>query len=139
MLGSFYFKTFAKVAIIPYVGGSIAHILRLIYKFPLVETPGWIHWVIVLIGGYAVIGFVVFAHKIKFRSILEKIAYGLVIFHLGGSVILHAYSIIMRNNFWMQIFSLEYSYFALFYFIGLGLFCKSLSKRIADLSSPLNS
>ncbi len=131
MTKTFYFRTFSKVAILPYIGGTVAHTLRLIYKFPIVETPFWIHWVIVFLAGYASFGFIFHVNKIKFRGVIEKIIYGLVIFHLGGSVIMHAYSLAAQNNNWMGIFSLEYSYFALLYFVGLGLYCKSLSKRIA--------
>ena len=130
MTKTIYFRTFAKVAIVPYIGGTVAHTLRLIYKFPIVEAPFWIHWVIVLLGGYASLGFIFHVSKIKFHGIIDKILYGLVIFHLGGSVIMHAYSLVVQNNNWMDVFSLEYSYFAIVYFVGLGLYCKSLSKRI---------
>ena len=122
ILEPFYYRTFAKVAVIPYVGGTVAHTLRLIYKFPIIEMPSWIHWVIVLVGGYVVTGFVLFAHKIEFRSIIDKVLYGLVICHLGASVVLHLYSIIMRSNDWLGVFPMEFSYFALLYFIGFGLF-----------------
>ena len=81
-------------------------------------------------GGYASLGFIFHVNKIKFNSIIDKVLYGLVIFHLGGSVIMHGYSLLVQNNNWMGVFSMEYSYFALLYFIGLGLYCKSLSKRI---------
>jgi len=130
MTKTFYYRTFAKVAIVPYVGGTIAHILRLIYKFPIEEAPFWIHWIVVLFGGYASIGFIFHVKKIKFKGIIDKLLYGLVIFHLGGSVIMHTYSLVVQNNNWMGVFSLEFSYFAIFYFVLLGLYCKSLSKRI---------
>ena len=130
MTTTFYFETFAKVAVIPYIGGTVAHTLRLIYKFPIEETPFWIHWVIVLVAGYASLGFVLHVSKIKFRGVVDKVLYGVVIFHLGGSVIMHAYSLVVQNNNWMGVFPLEYSYFAFLYFVGLGLYCKWLSKRI---------
>ena len=115
---------------VPYIGGTVAHTLRLIYKFPIVDTPFWVHWVIVLLGGYASLGFIFHVFKIEFQSIVDKILYGLVILHFSSSFIMHAYSIVVQNNNWMSVFSIEYSYFALFYFIGLGLYCKTLSKRI---------
>lgn len=127
---SFYFRTFTKAAILPYVGGTVAHTLRLIYKFPIVEAPMWIHWAIVIIGGYAVFGFVLYFKKIKFGGVIDRVLYGLVIFHLGSSFIMHAYSLFVQNNNWMAVFSLEYSYFAIVYFVALGLYCKYLSKRI---------
>ncbi len=129
----FYFRTFAKVALVPYVGGSIAHTLRLIYEFPIVEAPHWIHWGIVLIGGYASIGFIIFVRAISFTDIWDKVAYGLVIFHLGGSVILHSYSLLVSNN-WMGIFPLNFSYLAVGYFLLLGLYCHKLSKRIHHMN-----
>ena len=127
---TFYFQTFTKIAVIPYIGGTIAHLLRLIYKFPLEAAPMWIHWAIVIVGGYAWIGFLLHAHNIEFKGLIDKILYGLVILHLGGSIILHGYSLIVQHNNWMKIFSLEYSYFAIVYFVVLGFYCRSLSKRI---------
>ena len=129
---SFHFRTFAKAALLPYIGGTIAHTLRLIYKFPIEEAPFWTHWAIVLLGGYACSGFILYAGRIKFGGSIDRVLYGLVIFHLGGSVIMHSYSLIVQNNNWMGIFSLEYSYFALLYFVGLGFYCKLLSNRIDD-------
>ncbi len=134
MKKSIYFRTFAKVALIPYVGGTIIHILRLLYKFPIKEAPSIVHWVIVLFGGYACLGFVLYIHRIPFKSLMDKVLYGLVIFHLGGSVVMHGYSLIAQTNSWMGVFSMHYSYFAVFYFVCLGLYCNSLSKRIDNLS-----
>ena len=36
---SFYFKTFARLALLPYIGGTVVHILRLIYNFSIDEMP----------------------------------------------------------------------------------------------------
>ncbi len=131
MLSDFHFRTFARLAVVPYAGGTVAHTLRLIYKFPLTEAPFWIHWIIVIIGGYVCTGFIFYIKRIPLKGTIDKLFYGLVIFHLGGSVIMHAYSLLMQNNDWMAVFPLNYSYFALIYFIALGLYCKSLNHRIA--------
>lgn len=111
----------------------MAHVLRLIYEFPIVEAPFIIHWVVVLFGGYATAGFVWYIRQIDFQGFMDKLLYGLVIFHLGGSVVLHAYSLITRSNDWMGFFSMGYSYFAILYFVGLGGYCWSLGKRIEKL------
>lgn len=130
----FFFRTFAKLAIVPYVGGTVANILRLIYKFSLTESPFWIHWAIVVICGYVVTGFIWFVRKIEFQGTWDKFLYGTVILHLGVSVLTHLYSIITRSNSWMGIFPLNYSYFALVYFVGLGVYCYSLGKRVAAMN-----
>ena len=129
MKKNFYFRTFARIAVVSYVGGAFAHTLRLIFRFPLVEAPAWIHWPIIFTAGYASFGFVLFIRNVKLTGVVDKILYGVVMFHLGGSAILHIYSLV-ANNSWMGVFPLEFSYFALFYFVGLGFYCRNLSKRI---------
>ena len=127
-MDSFYFRTFAKAAILPYIGGTVAHTLRLIFKFPVEQAPNWIHWPIVVLGGYASLGFILFFKKIKFRGRLDKLLYALVFFHLLSSVIMHAYSLVVQNS--NCRFPMWYSYFAIIYFAGLGLYCNWLSRRI---------
>ena len=61
-MSSFYFKTFARVALLPYIGGTVIHILRLIYNFPIAEIPFEVDWLVVIIGGYAGIGLIIYAN-----------------------------------------------------------------------------
>ncbi len=129
-MNSFYFKTFARVALLPYAGGSVIHILRLIYNFPIDKIPFEVDWLVVTIGGYAGIGLIVYAKRIPFRNLLDKFVYGLLIFHLNGSVILHAYILLVRSHEVLNVFSYGYSFFAVAYFMGLGYYVTRLKKRL---------
>ena len=133
----FFFKTFARVALIPYVGGTIFHVLRLTLGFPIEEMPYELDWVVIVLGGYACAGFVRFAREVRFGGPWDKLLYGLVILHLGGSVVMHAYSLLVHNHDWAQVFPRGYSDFAIVYFVVLGLYCLELSRRLArDAARP---
>ena len=129
-MSSFYYKTFARVCLLPYIGGTIIHILRIIYDFPIEEIPLEIDWFIVVIGGYGGLGLIIFANKILFKNAWDKIAYGLLIFHLDGSVILHAYILFVGNHDILNIFPYWYSFIAIGYFLALGLYVINLNKKL---------
>ncbi len=127
---SFYFKTFARLALVPYIGGTVIHILRLIYNFSIDEMPFEADWLVVIIGGYAGLGLIAYANRIPFHGLLDKIIYGLLIFHLDGSVILHAYILWVGSHEVLNVFSYGYSFFAVGYFVGLGYYVLKLNKRL---------
>ncbi len=129
-MSSFYYKTFARVCLLPYIGGTIIHILRIIYDFPIEEIPLEIDWFIVVIGGYGGLGLIIFANKILFKNVWDKIAYGLLIFHLDGSVILHTYILFVGNHNILNIFPYWYSLIAIGYFLALGLYVINLNKKL---------
>ena len=131
----FYYRTFALAALLPYIGGTVIHVLRLV-KGQL-DIPFEADYVIVLLGGYAGIGFVVFWRRVPLRSIGARILHGLVAFHLLGSVVLHAWAIVAGNHDLFAVFSYGYSYFAVGYFIVLGSYCFVLQRSIRrELSGP---
>ncbi len=129
-MNSFYFKTFARLALLPYVGGTVIHILRLIYNLPIDEIPFEADWLVVIVGGYAGLGLIVYANRIPFQNLVDKIIYGLLIFHLDGSVILHAYILWVGSHQVLNVFSYGYSVFAVAYFMGFGYYVLSLNKRL---------
>jgi len=129
-MSSFYYKTFARVCLLPYIGGTIIHILRIIYDFPIEEIPLEIDWFISVIEGYGGLGLIIFANKIPFKNFWDKIAYGLLIFHLDGSVILHVYILFVGNHDILNIFPYWYSLIAIGYFLALGLYVINLNKRL---------
>ena len=128
----FYFKTFLKVALIPYVGGAVLHVLRLIYDFPLSYIPYEVDYLVTFLAGYSGVGLIVFAKRIPFINMLDKILYGFVVFHLTGSAILHGYTIIVQNHDFFKIFSYNYSYFAVLYFVIFGVYCFLLRRRLEE-------
>ncbi len=129
-MSSFYFNSFARLALLPYVGGTVIHILRLIYNFPIAEIPLEADWLVVIIGGYAGIGLIVYAKRIPFQNLFDKVIYGLLIFHLDGSVVLHAYILWAGSHDILNVFSYSYSFFAVAYFIGFGYYVLRLQKRL---------
>ena len=130
-LKALYYKTFARVALLPYVGGTIIHILRLIYDFPLEQMPNTVvDWVVVVIGGYAGVGLIVFANRVPFEHLWDKVGYGLLIFHLDGSVVFHVYLLFAGSHDAMRVFPYWYSFLAVGYFIGLGLYVHRLNNRL---------
>jgi len=124
-----YYKTFAKVAVPVYLGGTIIHISRLIFDFPITKMPVQVDWVVVLLGGYAGMGFLVFVKTISFKSNWDRLAYALLIFHLLGSVALHMYILITNDRAIIGIFPYWYSYIAVAYFAALGFYVLILNKR----------
>lgn len=107
---------FHAVAVL-YTGGSIAQLLKLIYKFPWQEMPFLIDWAIVILGTVGVYTLVVNTRLIDYRSWWEKPVHFLIIIHLGASVVLHAWTINVQNHDLYAAFPLAYSYFALAYFL----------------------
>ena len=103
-LKALYYKTFVRVALLPYVGGTIIHILRLIYDFPIEQMPTEVDWVVVVIGGYAGVGLIVFANRVPFENLWDKVGYGLLIFHLDGSVVFHAYMLFAGSHDALRVF-----------------------------------
>ena len=126
----FYYRTFARVALLPYIGGTVIHVVRLICDVPITDIPFAVDWFVVIIGGYAGLGLIVFRRKIPFNNSWDKTAYGLLVFHLNGSVILHSYILIVGNHDVLQIFPRWYSLLAVAYFVALGCYCLSLNRRL---------
>ena len=129
-MNSFYFKTFARLALLPYIGGTVIHIVRLIYNFPLDELPWQADWLVVLVGGYAGLGLIIYANRIHFKNLLDKMIYGLLIFHLDGSVILHTYVLWVGSHDVLNVFPYWYSFIAVGYFLGLGYYVLILNRRL---------
>jgi len=124
-----YYRTFAKVALPLYLAGTIIHISRLIFDFPITKMPVQVDWVVVLLGGYAGLGFLVFVKTISFKSNWDRLAYALLTFHLLGSVLLHMYILIANDREIIGIFPYWYSYIAVVYFAALGFYVLGLNKR----------
>ena len=127
---TFYFNSFARVCLLPYIGGTIIHILRLIYNIPITEMPFEVDWVIVILGGYGGIWLILFANTIPFKNVWDKIAYGILIIHLDGSVVLHSYILFAGNHNTLSIFPYSYSFFAVGYFLVLGIYVIGINKKL---------
>ncbi len=107
---------FPKVVAMIYTGGTVAHVLRLIFRPDLTDMPFWIDWVLVILGPIGVIGLVVFSKHLHYRGRWEHITHWLIFVHLSISLIFHVWIIAVRSHDAVSVFGYTYSYFAALYF-----------------------
>jgi hypothetical protein len=100
-----------------YSGGSVAQLLKLIYNFPWQEMPFIIDWVIVILGTIGVTTLATQTRNIDYRGRWEMPLHFVIIVHLGVSVVLHLWTLYVQNHDLYAAFPVEYSYFALAYFV----------------------
>ena len=109
-------RVFPKVVALTYTGGTVVHILRLIFRFDLKYMPFEVDWVIVTLGPIGVTGLVVFSKHLHYRARWEHVTHWLIIIHLFISVVLHAWIRAVHSHQALSIFPYSYSYFATAYF-----------------------
>lgn len=126
-----YYRTFARVGALVYMGGTMIHASRLIFDFPITNMPVQVDWFVVLFAGYAGIGFIVFVKTIRFKSKWDRLVYGLLVIHLLGSVLFHMYILVANDRAIIGIFPYWYSYMAVAYFAALGFYVLGLNKRFS--------
>jgi len=100
-----------------YTGGSIAQLLKLIIKFPWQDMPFVIDWAIVILGSIGAVTLAKLSPRIIYRGHWEKPVHFIIIIHLTLSVVVHAWAILVRSHDVFKVFAIEYSYFALLYFL----------------------
>ena len=100
-----------------YTGGSVAQLLKLIYDFPWQKMPYVIDWIIVILGSVGATTLATQTQNLDYRGWWEKPVHLLIIGHLGISVALHLWAIYIHSHAVFTAFPLEYSYFALAYFL----------------------
>lgn len=100
-----------------YSGGSVAQLLKLVFDFPWQDMPFVIDWLIVVMGTIGAASLLVATPKIDYRGWWEKPVHFLIIVHLAVSVVLHAWTIYVQSHEFYAVFPLQYSYFALAYFV----------------------
>lgn len=103
-------RTFNRVVAVLYVFGVTIHISRIFIEFEPSSIPR-IFDVIIFAGAlYGGIGYLKFWKDIYFPGIITKILYGIITFHLLGSVVIHTFIIVIPNNKILDIFPVWYSY-----------------------------
>jgi hypothetical protein len=100
-----------------YSGGSVAQLLKLIYNFQWQEMPFIIDWLIVILGTIGVTTLATQTRNIDYRGRWEMPLHFVIIVHLGVSVVLHLWTLYVQNHDLYAAFPVEYSYFALAYFV----------------------
>jgi len=108
----------------------VAHGLRIVFKFPIEQMPILIHTVLVVLAGYAGLGYILHFKKVDFANFLDKFIYILILLHLSTTAIMHLYSIIFKTNKWITVFPFWYSYLAIGYFALFAFYSFKLKSRI---------
>ena len=79
--------------------------------------PYFIDWIIVILGSIGAATLAFLTRQIDYRSWWEKPVHYLIVTHLVVSVALHLWAIYIQSHDVFSVFPLEYSYFALGYFV----------------------
>jgi len=125
-------NTFAKISVLTYFLGTLGHIMRIIFRPPIDQMPIVVHGIVAILAGYAGLGFTINVKKVNFKNLADKIIYGLILFHLCTSALIHLYSIIWDTNEWLKFFGPSYSYFAAIYFASFGYYSFKLDRSLKN-------
>ncbi len=79
--------------------------------------PYVIDWAIVILGSIGAITLATLTARIAHRGHWEKPVHFIIIFHLALSVVVHLWAILVQSHDVFNVFPIEYSYFALLYFL----------------------
>lgn len=121
---------FPRIVAVIYTGGTVAHLVRLYVGFTWSEIPFFIDWLLVVLGAVGVTGLIAFARQVDYRGAWEKIVHWLIVLHLGVSVLVHVWILIVHSHKILSPFPHVYSYFAVGYF---GFFAwRSWTLRLRD-------
>ncbi len=97
--------------------------------------PYVIDWAIVILGTIGAITLVKLTARIDFRGRWEKPVHFIIIFHLALSVLVHGWAILVQSHNVFAVFPIEYSYFALLYFLFFAWRSWTIKIRIGDVES----
>ncbi len=99
-----------------YTGGTVAQALKLLLDFGWEYMPFWVDWALIGLGTYGGVGLLLFVRGVAWRGTWEKVVHGVIVVHLLGSVLVHAWVVIVGHHEFFTAFPYEYSYFAVGYF-----------------------
>ena len=105
-----------RAAAMLYSGGTLAHVLRLAFDFPMQAMPFLIDWIIAVVGTFGAIGLTLASRYIAYRGSWEKGVHALIVLHLVASALMHGWAILTASHEMFAVFRVEYSYFAVVYF-----------------------
>ncbi len=126
-------SSFSHVVAAIYTAGAVFHVVRVVIRLDLQDMPYFPDVMIVVLGSWAVVGMLLFAREIEYRGRWEHVVHWLIVAHLGLSVLLHAWILIVRSHAAVAVFSISYSYFGALYF---GLFAwRSWTMRLRPVVS----
>ena len=103
-------RIFGKVVAIVWVFGVAIHMSRIIIGFEPSSMPHIVDVILLVMALYGGIGYLKFWKDIYFPRTIIKVLYGIITFHLLGSVVIHAFILAIPNNKILDIFPVWYSY-----------------------------
>jgi len=112
----FFRRTFAKSGALAYLGEAGAHVWVLTHRdFTLEKLPFLADVFFLILGGYATIGLFLHPTQVKFRGCRWCVVYWFTTLWTLGSVLLHAYILIVRSHHILHIFPRWWSWLGLAY------------------------
>lgn len=114
----FYRSSFPRLTAALYTGGAALHFMRVVAGFSPTDIPYFIDWIIALIALYGGLGFLVFFRELSPPSRWRRVLSGIMVFHLLGSTVVHAYILATRSHSVLGVFPVAYSAGSIFVFLG---------------------
>ena len=103
-------RAFGKAVAVLYVFGISLHISRIIIGFEP-SSISHVFDVAILFGAlYGGVGYLKFWNDMYFSRRTTKVLYGIITFHLLGTVVIHALILSIPNNKILDVFPVWYSY-----------------------------
>ena len=103
-------RAFGRAVAVLYVFGIALHISRIVIGFEP-SSISHIFDVTILIGAlYGGVGYLKFWKDMYFPRTTTKVLYGIITFHLLGTVVIHALILSIPNNKILDVFPVWYSY-----------------------------
>ena len=133
---NFLNKNFGRIIAVLYMFGVVIHLLRITTRFEPSVIPRIVD-VIIFIGAlYGSISYLKFWKDIYFPNNIARTIYGIITFHLLGSVIIHAFILAIDNNRILDIFPVFYSFImvaimAIFAYYSWNLKFKDVMKKLS--------
>jgi hypothetical protein len=127
----FYRSSFPRFTAVLYIGGAVFHFIRALTAFSPTDIPFLIDWVIMLVAFYGGLGFLLFFRELGPPDPWRRGVSGIMVFHLLGSAVFHAYILATGSHQVLGVFPLAYSAGAFFAFLAFALVAATTRMRPA--------
>jgi hypothetical protein len=125
---NFFRRTFARAAALAFLAEAVVHVLILIHRnlrlqpdpdFRLSHIPLWADALMLIIGGYGVLGLWIFFQELRIRRCRTCFWYGFITLFLTITVLLHTYILLFDHaHKILEMFPQWYSWIGLAYCIA---------------------
>ena len=120
-------RTFQFAGALAYLGEAGAHVWVLTHKdFTLEKLPFLADVFFLLLGGYATIGLLLYRTQVKWRGCRWCVVYWFTTLWTLGSVLLHAYILIVWSHSVLHIFPRWWSWLGIAYCLFFAIYLATL-------------